>query len=94
MYTRLLVNAFLAVAVVVVPAVSGQVTPEELELLLVGLAQKPREIDTPQLERRVPLSTNDSTVAPLIDLQVFAPPVIPQDGTSCEVVLLEHIFGE
>ncbi|KAK7468445.1 hypothetical protein VKT23_002958 [Stygiomarasmius scandens] len=91
MYTRLLVNAFLAVTVVVV---FGQVTPEELEPLLVGLAQKPREIGTPQLERRVPLSTNDSTVAPLIDLQVFAPPVIPQDGTSCEVVLLEHIFGD
>ncbi|THU89445.1 hypothetical protein K435DRAFT_761136, partial [Dendrothele bispora CBS 962.96] len=87
-----LVNVVLAA--VALPVVLGQVTHEELEPLLTGLAQKPRELDASQLERRVPLSTDDPTVAPLVDLQVFAPPVVPKDGTSCEVVLLEHVFGD
>ncbi|KAG7450728.1 uncharacterized protein BT62DRAFT_1001519 [Guyanagaster necrorhizus] len=38
--------------------------------------------------------TDDSTVTPLVDLQVFAPPVVPQGGQSCQVELLTHSFGD
>lgn len=75
-----------------VSQVIAQLSPDELAPLLAGLAQKPSS--DVQLEKRVPLSTNDSTVAPLIDLQVFAPPVVPKDGTSCIVELLKHTFGD
>lgn len=47
----------------------------------------------PDLENRVPLFTEDRVPAPLLDLQVFAPPVVPQGGTSCVVELLKHAFG-
>ncbi|KAK7064714.1 peptide N-acetyl-beta-D-glucosaminyl asparaginase amidase A-domain-containing protein [Favolaschia claudopus] len=71
-------------------AVVSQPSPEELEPLLVGLDNAPQ----PEIERRVPLSTNDPTVAPLVDLQVFAPPVTPRNGKSCTVTLLKHTFGD
>ncbi|KAF8887761.1 peptide N-acetyl-beta-D-glucosaminyl asparaginase amidase A-domain-containing protein [Infundibulicybe gibba] len=68
----------------------AQVPPAELAPLLAGLSRKP----SPDLEKRVPLSTDDNTVAPLVDLQVYAPPAIPADGTSCSVQLLSHSFGD
>ncbi|KAJ8489655.1 hypothetical protein ONZ45_g13499 [Pleurotus djamor] len=49
--------------------------------------------DVSDMEKRVPLMTDDDTVAPLIDLQVFAPPAIPKSGSSCTVELLKHSFG-
>lgn len=67
---------------------AAQPSPEELAPLLAGLGAQPAAI-----ERRVPLSTNDPTIAPLIDLQVFAPPAVPKQGTSCTVTLLNHTFG-
>jgi hypothetical protein len=67
---------------------AAQPSPEELAPLLAGLEAQPAAI-----ERRVPLSTNDPTIAPLIDLQVFAPPAVPKQGTSCTVTLLNHTFG-
>ncbi|KAJ7151570.1 peptide N-acetyl-beta-D-glucosaminyl asparaginase amidase A-domain-containing protein [Mycena filopes] len=72
-------------------AVLAQPSPEELAPLLHGLENQPHEA---AIDRRVPLSTNDPTVAPLIDLQVFAPPAIPKNGQSCKVTLLEHSFGD
>ncbi|KAJ7642299.1 peptide N-acetyl-beta-D-glucosaminyl asparaginase amidase A-domain-containing protein [Mycena rosella] len=69
-------------------AVFAQPSPEELAPLLAGLAGQL------QIERRVPLSTDDPTVAPLVDLQVFAPPVVPKNGESCTVTLLQHSFGD
>ncbi|RDB29168.1 Peptide-N4-(N-acetyl-beta-glucosaminyl)asparagine amidase A [Hypsizygus marmoreus] len=38
--------------------------------------------------------TDDPTVAPLLDLQVFAPPVVPRGGSSCTLELLRHSFGD
>ncbi|KAH9944490.1 peptide N-acetyl-beta-D-glucosaminyl asparaginase amidase A-domain-containing protein [Epithele typhae] len=38
--------------------------------------------------------TNDDTVAPLVDMQLYAPPVVPLGGTNCEVQLLRHDFGD
>ncbi|KAJ7171872.1 peptide N-acetyl-beta-D-glucosaminyl asparaginase amidase A-domain-containing protein [Mycena crocata] len=73
-------------------AVVAQPSPEELAPLLAGFSSPPLEAET--LERRVPLSTNDPTVAPLIDLQVFAPPATPKNGESCAVTLLTHSFGD
>ncbi|KAK7041711.1 hypothetical protein VNI00_009000 [Paramarasmius palmivorus] len=70
--------------------VHAQLTPEQLQPLLDGLAQKLSN----DIEKRVPLMTDDPTVAPLIDLQIFAPPVTPKDGTKCEVELLKHSFGD
>lgn len=71
---------------------AAQPTPEELAPLYEALAEGPPSDSS--IERRVPLSTNDDTVAPLIDLQVYAPPVVPQGGTSCTVPLLQHDFGD
>lgn len=68
---------------------AAQPSPEELAPLLAGLEAQPEAA----IERRVPLSTNDPTIAPLIDLQVFAPPAAPKQGTSCTVTLLNHTFG-
>lgn len=68
--------------------VVAQPSPEELAPLLAGLGEQP------QIERRVPLSTDDLTVAPLIDLQVFAPPATPKNGKRCSVTLLQHSFGD
>jgi hypothetical protein len=65
----------------------AQPSPEELRPLLAGFE------DLATLDKRVPLSTNDPTVSPLIDLQVFAPPVTPRNGKSCTVNLLQHSFG-
>ncbi|KAL0956183.1 hypothetical protein HGRIS_002343 [Hohenbuehelia grisea] len=70
------------------PGVISQPSPEELAPLLQGLAEGPNELD-----KRVPLMTNDNTVAPLVDLQIFAPPVVPKGGTSCQLLLLNHSFG-
>ncbi|KIY64392.1 hypothetical protein CYLTODRAFT_401965 [Cylindrobasidium torrendii FP15055 ss-10] len=72
-----------------VGCVQGQMSDEELQRLLSGLENRPTA-----LEKRVPLMTDDPTVAPLIDQQLFAPPVVPTGGESCEVVLLEHSFGD
>ncbi|KAG9223229.1 hypothetical protein PLEOSDRAFT_1101341 [Pleurotus ostreatus PC15] len=76
--------------------VDGQPSPEELAPLLDGLFDRPTQEASgtaADLQKRVPLMTDDPTVAPLIDLQVFAPPVVPKGGTSCTVKLLEHSFG-
>lgn len=76
--------------------VNGQPSPEELAPLLDGLSDGPaveaRRTAT-DLQKRVPLMTDDPTIAPLIDLQVFAPPVVPKGGSSCTIKLLEHSFG-
>ncbi|KAF9456805.1 peptide N-acetyl-beta-D-glucosaminyl asparaginase amidase A-domain-containing protein [Collybia nuda] len=63
----------------------------ELAALLHGLEEYSQN---PELERRVPLSTDDPTVAPLAELQVFAPPTIPDGGNSCSLELLKHSFGD
>jgi hypothetical protein len=69
--------------------VLGQPSPEELAPLYAGLAHQPADT----LHPRVPLSTDDPTTAPLVDLQVFAPPVVPETGTKCIKTLLTHDFG-
>ncbi|TFK76678.1 hypothetical protein BDN72DRAFT_884390 [Pluteus cervinus] len=71
---------------------SAQPAPEDLDPLLKGLAESPLKNGV-DLEKRVPLMTDDPTAAPLIDLQVFAPPVVPRNGPSCTVELLKHTFG-
>ncbi|KAK1229550.1 hypothetical protein PQX77_007376 [Marasmius sp. AFHP31] len=77
---------------IAVPSVLAQVSPAQLEPLLSGLAHGPnRDV---QLEKRVPLMTDDPTVAPLVDLQIFAPPVVPKGGKSCQIELLKHSFGD
>lgn len=68
----------------------AQVSSDELDPLLRGLAQKP---SVQELEKRVPLMTDDPTTAPLVSLQVFAPPAVPHDGTSCSIELMKHTFG-
>ncbi|CAE6344582.1 unnamed protein product [Rhizoctonia solani] len=45
------------------------------------------------LNRRVPLSTNDNTSIPLVDLQILNPPPVPRTGTYCTVELLKYAFG-
>lgn len=45
------------------------------------------------LEARVPLSTNDNTSRPLVDMQIYQPPVVPKITSSCLVNLLTHDFG-
>ncbi|KAF7340114.1 Peptide-n4-(N-acetyl-beta-glucosaminyl)asparagine amidase a [Mycena venus] len=75
-------------------AVVAQPSPEELAPLLAGLEARPQLVKEATIERRVPLMTDDPTVAPLIDLQVFAPPVVPKNGESCTVTLLNHTFGD
>ncbi|KAJ7139541.1 peptide N-acetyl-beta-D-glucosaminyl asparaginase amidase A-domain-containing protein [Mycena epipterygia] len=72
-------------------AAFAQPSPAELAPLLAGLGGQPQEA---AVQRRVPLSTNDPIVAPLIDLQVYAPPVTPKNGKSCTVTLLQHSFGD
>ncbi|KAH8834855.1 peptide N-acetyl-beta-D-glucosaminyl asparaginase amidase A-domain-containing protein [Flagelloscypha sp. PMI_526] len=75
-----------------VAKVFAQLTQDELAPLLSGLEDG---LDHTQLlEKRVPLMTDDPTVAPLIDLQVWAPPVVPKHSLSCTVELLKHTFGE
>ncbi|KAJ7596801.1 peptide N-acetyl-beta-D-glucosaminyl asparaginase amidase A-domain-containing protein [Mycena floridula] len=71
--------------------VVGQLTAEELAPLLDGLAAAPHQNSS--LQKRVPLSTNDPTVSPLVSLQVWAPPIVPKGGKFCKVVLLNHTFG-
>lgn len=80
-----------AVAFVCVSTVVAQMSASELSALLHGLEEHIRD---PDLERRVPLSTDDPTVSPLADLQVFAPPAIPKGGKSCSLELLKHSFGD
>ncbi|KAL1704438.1 peptide N-acetyl-beta-D-glucosaminyl asparaginase amidase A-domain-containing protein [Schizophyllum commune] len=74
----------------------AQLTPEELQPLLDGLANRPLPDITSSLalNKRVPLMTDDHTISPLVDLQLFAPPVVPTDGTSCSQILLQHTFGD
>ena len=82
--------SFLCIANLLVHA---QPSPEELAPLWDALAAGP-DASYPDLHTRVPLSTSDNTSAPLIDLQVYAPPVVPKAGSKCVVTLLEHDFGE
>ncbi|GLB36566.1 putative peptide-N4-(N-acetyl-beta-glucosaminyl)asparagine amidase A [Lyophyllum shimeji] len=85
-----LAGILLQVYLTVLPPVLGQLSADELAPLLSGLAERPRDAD---LEARVPLMTDDPTVAPLVDLQVFAPPVVPEGGSHCAVELSKHSFG-
>ncbi|KAH7094206.1 peptide N-acetyl-beta-D-glucosaminyl asparaginase amidase A-domain-containing protein [Auriculariales sp. MPI-PUGE-AT-0066] len=85
---RLLV-ATVAIALVFPWAAQAQVPTEELAPLLYGIAHVPEE-----LERRVPLMTDDEVVAPLYSVQVHSPTNVPIAGSSCTVKLLEHSFGE
>ncbi|KAH7345423.1 peptide N-acetyl-beta-D-glucosaminyl asparaginase amidase A-domain-containing protein [Rhizoctonia solani] len=65
--------------------ISGLPTPAQLVSELgVGLNN---------LNRRVPLSTNDNTSIPLVDLQILHPPPVPKTGTHCTVELLKYAFG-
>ncbi|KAI4517351.1 uncharacterized protein SCHCODRAFT_02489244 [Schizophyllum commune H4-8] len=84
----------LTLAIVATLPSSAQLTPEELQPLLDGLAHRPTDDSAYALDKRVPLMTDDPTIAPLVDLQLFAPPVVPSDGTSCSQVLLQHTFGD
>ena len=70
----------------------AQLSPAELAPLIHGLSEKPEQDALIGLEKRVPLMTDDNTTAPLISLQVWAPPSVPQ-GSSCSVELLKHTFG-
>ncbi|KAK0506502.1 peptide N-acetyl-beta-D-glucosaminyl asparaginase amidase A-domain-containing protein [Armillaria luteobubalina] len=69
----------------------AQLTKRELGPLIEGFAGFSTGNS---LTKRVPLMTDDPTVAPLVDLQVFAPPVVPREGQSCQVELLAHSFGD
>ncbi|KAK0456900.1 peptide N-acetyl-beta-D-glucosaminyl asparaginase amidase A-domain-containing protein [Armillaria borealis] len=69
----------------------AQLTKEDFGPLIEGFAEFSAGS---ALTKRVPLMTDDPTVAPLVDLQVFAPPVVPQEGPSCQVELLRHSFGD
>ncbi|PBK70321.1 hypothetical protein ARMSODRAFT_911824 [Armillaria solidipes] len=69
----------------------AQLTKEDFDPLIEGFAEFSAGS---ALTKRVPLMTDDHTVAPLVDLQVFAPPVVPQEGPSCQVELLRHSFGD
>ena len=83
---------FLLIVLALATWTSAQPAPEDLAPLLKGLAENPLKNGI-ELEKRVPLMTDDPAVAPLIDLQVFAPPVVPRNGPSCTVELLKHTFG-
>ncbi len=76
----------------------AQPHPDELAPLYRALAAGPsseaQAAEHPTIQRRVPLSTSDDTVSPLIDLQVYAPPVVPRSGSRCTVELLRHDFGD
>ncbi|KAI0825199.1 peptide N-acetyl-beta-D-glucosaminyl asparaginase amidase A-domain-containing protein [Trametes gibbosa] len=70
----------------------GQPRPGEIDPLYSALSAGAPSHQV--IEPRVPLSTDDHTVSPLIDLQVYAPPVVPTDGAKCTVELLKHDFGD
>jgi hypothetical protein len=70
----------------------AQLSPAEIAPLIRGLAEKPEQDASTELEKRVPLMTDDNTTSPLISLQVWAPPSVPE-GSSCSVELLKHTFG-
>lgn len=89
---QLVLSLLLAVATSI-PTSLAQPSPADLAPLLKGLQERPVSASI-DLEKRVPLSTDDPTVAPLIDFQVFAPPAIPVGGTHCDVQLLSHTFGD
>jgi hypothetical protein len=84
---------FVAALGVLSSVILAQPSPEELAPVYAELWAGPPSQDT-KLEPRVPLSTNDKTSAPLVDLQVFAPPVVPSGGSKCVVELLKHDFGD
>lgn len=65
--------------------VSGLSTPAKLASTL--------ENGPSHLNRRVPLSTNDNTTIPLVDLQLLHPPPVPKTGTHCTIELLSYAFG-
>ncbi|EUC61988.1 peptide-N4-(N-acetyl-beta-glucosaminyl)asparagine amidase A [Rhizoctonia solani AG-3 Rhs1AP] len=68
-----------------ISAIPGLPTPAQLVSELgIGLNS---------LDRRVPLSTNDNTSIPLVDLQILHPPPVPKTGTHCTVELLKYAFG-
>lgn len=72
--------------------VCGQPSTEEIAPLYQALSTG--SPNYPSIAPRVPLSTNDATASPLIDLQVYAPPVVPTGGSKCTVELLKHDFGD
>ncbi|KAI0374289.1 hypothetical protein BV20DRAFT_961408 [Pilatotrama ljubarskyi] len=74
-------------------SVQSRPSPNEIDPLYEALSTGVQH-GHPSLEPRVPLSTNDDTVSPLIDLQVYAPPVVPTGGLKCTVELLTHVFGD
>lgn len=71
---------------------------DELRPLYDVLAKGPpsdaSSVSPQALSPRVPLSTDDDTPSPLVDLQVYAPPIVPKGSASCETVLLTHEFGD
>ncbi|KAI0651735.1 peptide N-acetyl-beta-D-glucosaminyl asparaginase amidase A-domain-containing protein [Trametes meyenii] len=73
--------------------VNAQPSAPEIATLFAALADGPPSFG-PVIEPRVPLSTDDNTASPLVDLQVYAPPVVPTGGSKCTVELLKHEFGE
>ncbi|KAF9016661.1 hypothetical protein BDZ89DRAFT_1075418 [Hymenopellis radicata] len=82
-----MLNQFLLAAAFCITYSVAQMSSAELDVLFNGLADRP--IDALEKSKM----TDDPTVTPLIDLQIFAPPVVPSYGDSCEVVLLQHTFG-
>ncbi|CAL1696075.1 unnamed protein product [Somion occarium] len=90
--------AVVLVSLLSVVPVYSRPSPDELGLLHDTLARGPPPdalSSSPNaLNPRVPLSTNDDTPSPLVDLQVYAPPIVPRNGRSCEIVLLTHEFGD
>ncbi|CAE6467831.1 unnamed protein product [Rhizoctonia solani] len=68
-----------------IDTISGLPTPAQLVSELGG------GLNT--LSRRVPLSTNDNTTIPLVDLQILHPPPVPKTGTHCTVELLKYAYG-
>jgi hypothetical protein len=68
-----------------IDTVSGLPTPAQLAAAL--------DSGSNHFNRRVPLSTNDNAMIPLVDLQVLHPPPVPKNGTHCTIELLNYAFG-
>jgi hypothetical protein len=86
------VFALLACFGVLLPLGHAQPSPAELQPLYSALAHPPK---LGVLHPRVPLSTDDPTSVPLVDLMVYVPPVTPAKSpdTGCTVTILKHDFG-
>ncbi|EJD43826.1 hypothetical protein AURDEDRAFT_167205 [Auricularia subglabra TFB-10046 SS5] len=79
----------LSLSLLAIGSALAQVSSAELAPLLDSLTNAPASALGP----RVPLMTDDKTVAPLYSVQVHAPTVVPARGSSCTVTLLRHEFG-